>query len=147
MAIPLGTENKRQVYIVIGLFAAILIGGIYELYGYFGESSGPPTPPRPVANQATPPPARRNTAASGQISVGPDAEKIAGMGIDPTVHFDRLAQSEDVVYAGTGRNIFSAESAPMPVPEAPIKGPRNTDVANVNLPPPPPRRQPRQSST
>lgn len=135
MAMPLGAENKRQVYLVIGLFAVILIGGIYELYGYFSSPSGPPVPPRPVAGSS---PARKTGGTTGgQSNQGPEAEKLAGMGLDPTVHFDRLAQTEDVEYAGTGRNIFSAESAPAPPPETPITNGRKTDVA-VNLPPPPP---------
>ena len=136
MAIPLGSENKRQVYIVIGLFAAILIGGVYELYGYFSEPSGPPVP-KPAATQpASPAPARALAVSSSQAAQGPDAEKLASTGLDPTVHFERLAQSEDVEYEGTGRNIFSAESAPIPI-EVPLKTARNTEVA-VNTPPPPP---------
>jgi len=127
MAIPLGIENKRQVYIVIGLFVAILGGAIYEFHDSFGGSSAP-TPP-PVVNQA----ASSNTRASGnarsspgsQSSQGPEATKLSGTGLDPTVHFDRLAESEDVEYAGTGRNIFSAESiAPPPRLETLVTGPR-----------------------
>jgi hypothetical protein len=135
MAIPLGTENKRQVYIVIGLFAVILIAGIYELYGYLGGPSAP-TPPKTTAAQTSPAP-RAVAISSSQHAQGPEAEKLANLGLDPTVHFDRLAQSEDVEYAGTGRNIFSAESAPMPVPETPLTNGRNTQAA-VNLPPPVP---------
>jgi hypothetical protein len=135
MAIPLGAENKRQVYLVIGLFAVILIGGIYELYGYFSSPSGPPVQPKPVS--ASSPARKAGGTTTGQSNQGPEAEKLAGMGLDPTVHFDRLAQTEDVEYAGTGRNIFSAESAPAPPPETPITNGRKTDVA-VNVPPPPP---------
>jgi hypothetical protein len=130
MAIPLGTENKRQVYIVIGLFVAILGGAIYEFHDSFGGSSAPT--PTPVVNQA----ASSNTRATGNArsspgNQGPDATKLSGTGLDPTVHFDKLAESEDVEYAGTGRNIFSAESiAPPPRLETLVANARpNTPVA------------------
>jgi hypothetical protein len=125
MAIPLGTENKRQVYIVIALAAVILGVGGYELYNNFGSSPAPATPPPAAANSQ----ARRasGAAATGSPS-GPQAQRITTNNIDPALHLDKLAQSEDVVYAGTGRNIFSAESAPVAIPE-PVKSPRNTQVA------------------
>jgi hypothetical protein len=134
MAIPLGTENKRQVYIVIGLFAVILVGAAYELYGYFSEPSTPAAPPpvpvaavhQPAAGSARP----AATAVPGsQSAVGADAEKLSNSGLDPTVHFEKLAQSEDVEYAGTGRNIFSADSAPVKI-EEPL-GPARPGAANV----------------
>jgi hypothetical protein len=128
MAISLGTENKKQVYIVIALFVVILAGAIYELSGYFG---GPSTPPPPEA-VAKPAPTTVNgrpgtKSTSSQIAQGVQAEKLANPGLDPTVHFEKLAQSEDIAYAGTGRNIFSADSGPVaidrPVASARPKGP------------------------
>jgi hypothetical protein len=146
MAIPLGTENKRQVYIVVALFAVILAVGGYELFGPFGSSSTPAQPaasPRPAAQQAATsnirPAASAKSASSiqnGQKTLPADAEKLTNEGLDPTVHFDRLAESEQVEYAGTGRNIFSADSGPVNIP-APIM-PARPDQAQVNTPPPPP---------
>ncbi len=50
MAIPLGIENKRQVYIVIGLLVVILGFGGYELYDFFAS----PSPSSPgIANSQT----------------------------------------------------------------------------------------------
>ena len=125
MAIPLGTENKRQVYTVIALAAVIVGVGGYELYNNFGSSPTPATPLPAAANSQ----ARRasGTPATGSAS-GPQAQRITNNNIDPALHLDKLAQSEDVIYAGTGRNIFSAESAPVAIPE-PVKSPRNTHVA------------------
>jgi len=143
MAIPLGLENKRQVYIVIVLFVGVLGGAIYELSGYFGGSSTPS--PQPVASRSSTPQSSASTArpagvarnaSSSQNPQGPDAEKLSNTGLDPTVHFDRLAGSEDVEYAGTGRNIFSAESAPPQIPIA-LAPARNTGVAAVTTPPVP----------
>ena len=115
MAIALGTENKRQVYIAIALAAIIVVAGGYELYNSFGAS---PTPAPAV-------PARTTATARGTNqranAAGPQAQHLASNNIDPTLHFDKLAQSEDVVYSGTGRNIFSAESAPIPGQSRPLK--------------------------
>jgi hypothetical protein len=121
---PLGAENKKQVYILIALAVVILVMGGYELYSNF---SGPS--PQPAARPAAAMP------RAGQTAVAPEAQKISNTNIDPTLHLDKLAESEDVAYAGTGRNIFSAESAPVAIP-TPLKTARNTPT--VTLPPAPP---------
>lgn len=126
MAMPLGTENKRQVYIAIALAVVIVLAGGYELYSYFGTPSAPTT--SAVTNPA---PARRTGAGNAQqAAAGPQAQRVASNNIDPALHLDKLAQSEEVVYAGTGRNIFSAESVPIHI-EQPVKTARN-------IPPPVP---------
>jgi hypothetical protein len=136
MAIPLGTENKRQVYTVAALAAVILVVGGYELYNNFSGPSSPPAAPA-ATQSATTGPARRPAGPSG--SSAPQAQRIATNNIDPALHLDKLAQSEDVVYAGTGRNIFSAESAPVHI-EQPVKSARMTPA--VTTPPPGPPRPP-----
>src|SRR5579862_3556181 len=126
MALKMGTENKRQVYLLIGLVVVLLGVAGYEV---FSSLSGPATPARTARGPAV----QRTGAAAG-----PEARKVSNAGIDPTLHFDKLAQSEDVVYAGTGRNIFSAESAPVHI-ETPIKPPRETaQVFTPTGPPQPP---------
>jgi hypothetical protein len=138
MAIPLGAENKRQVYLVIALFVVILAVGGYELFGPFGGSSMPVPPapvPRPGAQSASSngrPVAGARSATGSQNAQVTDAEKLDNEGLDPTVRFDMLAEGEDVEYAGTGRNIFSAESAPVHI-EAPIAP---AHVASATLPGP-----------
>lgn len=137
MAIPLGTENKRQVYLVIALFVVILAAGVYELHGYFGSPSTP-VPQAAVATASATHPANANirpdqAGKSSSATQAADAEKLANPGLDPTVHFEKLAGSEDVEYAGTGRNIFSAESAP--VIEQPIQSARPSEAAVITPPP------------
>lgn len=129
MTMKLGIENKRQVVLVVVLFAFIFIyGGVQGYKSFFG--SNPPAHTQPPAASA-----RVVTAP-----VAPDAQKLSNAGIDPTLHFEKLAQSEDVHYAGTGRNIFSAQSAPVAI-ETPVKSARmdTSTQPSVHLPPPPPQ--------
>ena len=128
MAMQLGTENKRQVYILVALLVVIVGVAAYELNGSFFGST--PAPARPAARPAT----TQQRAAQG--AAAPEAKKLTNNSIDPSLHLAKLAQSEDVVYEGTGRNIFSAESAPIAIPQ-PVKSAR-TDTAQVYTPPPAP---------
>jgi hypothetical protein len=136
MALPLGTENKKQLYLVIALFGIIAVVGGAELYSTL---SGPP--PRPLPTQQNPAQRAAATPAS-QGQTGPEAEKVtSNASLDPTLHFEKLAQSEDVEYEGTGRNIFSASSAPaIPVPlkTARAGGPAVTVPGGPPRPPQPP---------
>jgi hypothetical protein len=134
MAIPLGTENKRQVYIAIALGVVILCAGGYELSNYF-SSPATTTATVPVRPNTATTTTRRTTGTNRQAnSAGPQAQHVASNNIDPALHFDKLEQSEDVVYAGTGRNIFSAESAPVAIPK-PLTGPRpGSSIATVSVP-------------
>jgi hypothetical protein len=129
MALALGLENKRNVALVIVLFA-VLIGGIY--YVFF---SGPPAPPAPSQTSSVQPETPNGAATPGKPSAsGEEAQRLSNAGIDPTLHFDKLAQSEDVRYEGSGRNIFSSESVPVAIP-TPLSSGRNN---LAKLPPPPP---------
>lgn len=133
----MGTEDKRKVYIFAGLMVLIIPIAIWELWGSFSS----PTPAvRPVAPAAVRTTSRGTTTAPSDA--GPQAQRVSmNAGIDPTLHLDKLAQSEDVEYAGTGRNIFSADSAPVDIPK-PLKTARNTPSVVVPQgpqgPPPPP---------
>ena len=133
MTLALGTENKRQVILVIVLFAFIAAFGGWQLYRAF---SGPPVLSHPPQAQQV------NTAATTtSSSSGNAAQKLSNAGIDPTLHFEKLAQSEDVEYTGTGRNIFSADSVPVPIP-TPIKSARNTPPPLPTAAPGPPKPPP-----
>jgi hypothetical protein len=120
MALKLGTENRRQVYLLAGLFAVILIAGGYEIYDNFFRTTTVHPVPTPIANA---PSNGKVGMTASTVAAGPAAEKLNASRLDPSLHFDRLALSEDVVYAGTGRNIFSAESAPVHI-ETPLKSAR-----------------------
>jgi hypothetical protein len=129
MALALGLENKRNVVLVIVLFAALIGVTIYVFFS--GPSAPPPAPTQTAAPAQTEAP--NSASASGKPPAGGgEAQRLSNAGIDPSLHFDKLAQSEDVRYEGTGRNIFSAES--MPVIPTPLSNGRNIQA---KLPPPP----------
>jgi hypothetical protein len=130
MALRAGTENKRQVMLLAVLAVVVVAGAGWEVKTYFFAPT--PVTVRPVA--PVPVPVVKAAAAHGTATTpttaGPEAEKLSNMGLDPTLHFDKLALTENVEYGGTGRNIFSAESAPVRI-EAPIKSPRIVDAQAV----------------
>lgn len=148
MALALGTENKRQVIIASVLGVILVICGFVVFHMFFGSSSpsdSGPVPATPaVQNQPAPgggpSGASSGTSASASSAPGNEAQRLSNAGIDPALHFDKLAQSEDVEYSGTGRNIFSADSIPISIPKpiAPIRPNGALPVAQ-NTPPPPPK--------
>lgn len=130
MALPLGAENKRNVYIVIALFSVILVAGGWELYpSIFGSTTQPVQRAVPQAAPAV------KVAASAQATAA-SAPKTDNAGIDPTLRMDKLAQSENIEYEGSGRNIFSAQSAPVAIP-IPAASARPTAPVATGPPPPP----------
>jgi len=145
MALRLGAENKKQVYIVIALFAVILPIAIWEIYGMVATPSAPVRPAAPVVAQVqhaaaiTDSDAAASGPAASSSTEGPAAQRLNDSDIDPSLHFDKLAESEQVEYAGTGRNIFSAESVPVRI-EPPIASGRNGQPNVTSGPPAPPER-------
>ena len=132
MALALGLENKRNVAIVIVLFAA--------LFGYVGyliyqSISGPPVPSQ-SSSRANWGFERAHCVRQAFRRPAWKHRSFPTLGIDPSLHFDKLAQSEDVRYEGTGRNIFSSESAPDIMP-TPLKSARNTPIVPAVAPGPP----------
>jgi hypothetical protein len=125
-----GTDNKLQVYSLAGLLVVLFGFGGYEMYKTFG--GGTPS---------TPPPAAIPQFKGAAPAAGPDAQKLSNTGLDPTLHLERLALNESVEYSGTGRNIFSAESAPKI--EEPLISVRTEPQVIVPAaptgPPPPPK--------
>jgi len=130
MAMRLGTEKKWQVYLLIGLGVVFVCVGGYELENVFGGSSAPPPAATAPRLSSIPPGAAKVTAATTTVSLsgGAQAQKLSNAGIDPALHLDKLALTEGVEYEGTGRSIFSAESA-QPVIETPVKSAREQQAA------------------
>jgi hypothetical protein len=128
MALRLGLENKRQVYLLVALVVVIVGIAGYQIKQNFGGSSAS-VPTAPAIRPAAAAPVNGHPSAPG----GQDALKLSNAGIDPALHLDRLALSEGVEYLGTGRNIFSTESAPAHI-ETPASSPRPGQHA-ANAPP------------
>jgi hypothetical protein len=142
MAIKLGAEDKKKVYMASGL-GVIMLGVAVWFVNSFVLT---PTPAAPVpATQATPSargPAAPVTAKTGRSSGTHEAEKIASAAnnLDPTLHPELMAAAESLKYTGNGRNIFSLNSVPVAIPAA-EKSARNTPPPvqpTGPLPPAPP---------
>jgi hypothetical protein len=138
MAIKAGTENKRNVIIAAALFCIVAYLAISQLAG------GPSTPaPRPVtARQAPAPGVRAPIAAAVGSGSGPAARQVPNPGLDPALHLEKLALSESIEYEGSGRNIFSANSAPVEIPTAMASARPTEPVVPVQTGPPPPPQAP-----
>jgi hypothetical protein len=128
--VKIGLENKRNVAILIVL-AIVLVAAIV----YFVEEvfvGGGPAP-------ATPSPAAATQPAPGTQG-GHAAEKMPSLAkLDPTLHPEVMAGAESLVYSGTGRNIFSMNSAPVKIekPMGPVR-PEAQRIIATGPPPPPP---------
>lgn len=164
-----GTENRKKT-ILLGIFGAAALGGV--LYNVFALFGGPSTPPPTIAPvTSTPAPVLRNGVAARTGTTGPgagtgsggpasgggvgaggamagvNAQKLASTSssLDPTLDEAAMLRTESLVYAGSGRNIFSAAYTaaapvlPTHVPAArPIPRPTTYVPQGPALPPPPP---------
>jgi hypothetical protein len=118
----LGVENRKQL-IWLGVLGAI---AMVTLGREFWPSSPTAAPAAPTNSAATKPVMRRT--ASGKMVA------VVAPRLDPTLELNLLRQSEEINYAGNGRNIFVAGSV------AQIEPPRGhgvTDDPNAGLHPPP----------
>jgi hypothetical protein len=122
------TEDQWKKGGVIAAFV-LLAGGI--LYHYLWDDS-PPPPVAPVVRTApvkAAPAAKTGAEPTGHVakSLGTTSAQL-----DPTLRMEAMLVTESLVYSGSGRNIFSASSAPVDIPK-PI-----VPVRTKALPPPPP---------
>jgi hypothetical protein len=93
--VKLGVENRKQVIAlaVLGGVALLMLG-----YEFWPSSTNAPAPT--TAQTSTP--ARTGTRRTASGKVVPATEPR----LDPTLDLKLLSQSEEIKYAGNGRNIF-----------------------------------------
>ncbi len=121
----LGIENRKQVIWLAALGGIALLIIAYEFWP--ASSSAPSSAP---AASVPAKPGMRRTASGRMVPVVEPR-------LDPTLDLTQLSKSEDIKYAGNGRNIFVAGSV------AVIEKPKATGVTdrqanNVYTPPPVP---------
>jgi len=132
----MGTEDKKK----LGILAVVGVLALGAAFYMYSELSTPDVAP-PVAGTVVTTPAVAPAvvpAVSGMAkNVGTSATHL-----DPTLHMEPMRVTEALVYSGSGRNIFSASSAPMEIPKAIAsarpKGPVVPAFTGPVGPPPPP---------
>ncbi len=137
-----GSEDRKKIAAVIGF---VLIASALFYFEYF--YTGAPATPAPVAAPPAPAASANNTAPAGNPPSGAAAKPLGttSAALDPTLHMEAMLVTESLEYSGSGRNIFSASSAPVvtipnPITTArPKPGPAPVVVpCPPNCPPPPP---------
>ena len=119
----IGAENKTKVKVMAVLVGVAVLILVYNLL------SGPRSPAAPAASQG-------QTASAAQ----PKKAGESASSLDPTLRLDILRISQNVTYAGSGRNIFRMEAAKITIqpPIGPVRIPGPTGpVQPPGLPPPP----------
>lgn len=121
----LGVENRKQVIIltVLGGIALVMLARTLWPSGSAAPAASQTTSSGPVR------PNMRRTASGKLVAVLEPR-------LDPTIDFDLLRQSEQIKYAGNGRNIFVAGS--LPVPHDSGATDHKKEVAQIMAPPSPP---------
>ncbi len=151
-----GAENRKKT-IAAGALGAVALVCLFIMYNslFGGTSAAPPPTIAPIntparATKAAPAPAQAATQAPANAAhtsmPGVDAVKLASTSasLDPTLDETAMHRTENLVYSGNGRNIFSLTYTPPPPPIPPkVPSPRPKPgpvfpTAPVGPPPPPP---------
>ena len=107
MAIKVGTEDKKKVYLASGLGLVMLILLVRFLWQNFGPSPSPAPAPPPVVTAPRPATTPSGGEAPQENTTAPayahPAAKVGGLAaLDPTLHPEIMRQAESLEYTGTG---------------------------------------------
>jgi hypothetical protein len=121
--VKLGIENRKQVIglAVLGVIALLMLGREFW-------------PSSPAAAPVTAQPTSTAIRAGGRRTASGKALLAVEPRLDPTLDLNRLRQSEEIKYAGNGRNIFVAGSVAIEK----LKANGTTDKQPVAIHTPPP---------
>ena len=145
-----GAENRKKT-IAAGALGAVALVCLFIMYNslFGGTASAPPptiaplTKPTRTNSADAPAQAAAQAANANRASMpGVDAAKLAttSASLDPTLDETAMHRTENLVYSGSGRNIFSLTSIAPPMPSnVPPPRPKQT-IAPPPIPtgPPPP---------
>jgi len=154
-AMNLSPNDKDRILRYGTIGGAVLVVVIYGYLQLRTPDAPPPAAPIVVATKA---PAKKASNAPATVSTSTgvvtkvaaeenSANKVGTTAAqyDPSLHMETMLVTEGLVYSGSGRNIFSASSAPLavkiPQPIAPIRptgpaAPTYTPPSGPPLPPP-----------
>jgi hypothetical protein len=124
--VKIGAENKKQMRWMIALLAILLLVGIYNFVD-FGTSSA--ASPSPASSTPGTQPTKKSSSSS----------RLADSTLDPRLHIDELAVSQNKKYEAGGRNIFRMEELkPIEKTIGSVRQPYGPDPLPTPTPPPPP---------
>jgi hypothetical protein len=132
--VKLGTENRTQTIAAITLGAVLLLIVAYQVMPSFSTNASTTVA---TAGDVTALPAAK-TARGAHHAAGATSGKKArpAQDLDPTLHLQELAATEQIKYEGSGRNIFVAQAdVTIPMPVAPGVTGKGTDNNSIYSPP------------
>ena len=126
----IGTEDKKKLTI-LAVAGTGALGCAFYIYNALSVPDVPAPAAAPVVAAPVASRSRPQTVASSQAPLTQ---------LDPTLKMGPMLVTEALVYSGGGRNIFSATSVPVPIPQAIAPARPKAVVAPVYVPtgPPPP---------
>jgi hypothetical protein len=134
--VKLGSENRKTMGWALGLGAVAVIAVAYQVVPIFsGHSVTPVSASAPSVTAA----ARTVSGPRGKGAI----KRVHSESLDPTLHLQLLASTEQTKYTGTGRNIFVSQAEEIQRPLAPgVTDPRKIAEKPIWTPPPVPAAPP-----